>query len=179
MRDSVFRTVANYVKDVARGIRSLWGSLATALPYMTSIRSGDLRREVTEQYPDPISSRTADDLPARARGLLYNDIERCTGCGECQLACPVGCIQVETEAGADASKRWVSVFNVDFARCTFCGLCVETCQPQSLVHTKQFEGAVYNLRDLVAAFGRGRVTDEQRAKWVMLRKLELERGITP
>ena len=62
----------------------------------------------------------------------------------------------------------------------FCGLCVEACQPQSLVHTRQFEGAVYALPDLVASFGRGRITPEQRAKWAALKQLrDREEGTNP
>jgi hypothetical protein len=48
---------------------------------------------------------------------------------------------------------------------------VETCEPQSLVHTKQYEGAAFSLTDLVAGFGRGQVTSEQRSKWAALRQM--------
>lgn len=143
----------------------------TALPYFVGFSSGELRKEVTEQYPDPVSSRTPDDLPPRTRGLLFNDIERCTGCKECEEVCPVNCIHVETEMGAETSKIWVGVFDIDFARCIFCGLCVEVCEPASLVHTRKYESSVYMPQDLVASFGRGRITPEQRAKWASLRQL--------
>jgi formate hydrogenlyase subunit 6/NADH:ubiquinone oxidoreductase subunit I len=174
MTSSVFSTIAEYFKNLFQGIRSVMRSSMTALPYLLNVNSGDLRKEVTEQYPDPVSSRTADDLPPRSRGLLYNDIERCTGCRECEKVCPVDCITIETELGADSSKTWVSVFDIDFARCIFCGLCVEACAPASLVHTKQYEGAVYSLPDLVASFGRGRVTPEQRSKWALARQAKEE-----
>ncbi len=141
----------------------------TAFPYL--LRWGDLRKEVTEGYPDPISSKTADDLPTRSRGLLFNDIDRCTGCGECEKVCPSRCIKIKDEPGADPSKLWVSVFDIDFSRCIFCGLCVEVCQPGSLAHTRQYEGAAYQVSDLVASFGRGTVTDEHRSKWAILRKM--------
>jgi formate hydrogenlyase subunit 6/NADH:ubiquinone oxidoreductase subunit I len=176
MTGSVFSTLIEYLRDVFRGVRSVMGSCLTALPYLLNVKSGDLRKEVTEQYPDPVSSRTPDDLPPRTRGLLFNDIERCTGCKECERVCPVRCITVENELGADAAKIWVSVFDIDFARCTFCGLCVEACQPASLVHTRQYEGAVFELPDLVASFGRGRVTPEQRTKWAALRQAKEEAG---
>jgi formate hydrogenlyase subunit 6/NADH:ubiquinone oxidoreductase subunit I len=166
--DSIFSTIAAYLRDSLWGARSVIGSCLTAVPYLFS--AGELRKEVTEQYPDPISSRTADDLPARTRGLLFNDIGRCTGCKECELVCPTQCIGIETEPGADSSKIWVSTFDVDFAKCIFCGLCVEVCLPQSLVHTKQYEGAVYSLTGMVSHFGRGGVTPEQRDKWAVMRR---------
>jgi NADH-quinone oxidoreductase subunit I len=174
---SIFSTILRYLSDVGWEIRSVCGSCFTSIPYLFS--AGEYRKEITEQYPDPISSRTADDLPPRSRGLLFNDIQRCTGCKECEAVCPPGCIQIETEPGPEASKIWVSVFNIDFARCVFCGLCVESCLPASLFHTRQYEGAVYSLSDMVISFGRGSVTPEQRDKWASLRTLNEEEEVVP
>lgn len=175
---SVFSTIARYLRNVFMGARSLWGSAWTALPYLLRFNAGDMRKEVTEQYPDPVSSRTADDLPARSRGLLFNDIEKCTGCKDCQNVCPVGCITIENEKAPDAHKTWVGVFDIDFGRCISCGLCVEVCQPQSLRHSRQFEGSVYSMPDLVSSFGRGRVTPEQRMKWEEMRAASQEEETT-
>ncbi len=168
IKHSIFSSIASYIRDVCVGAWSITGSCFTAFPYI--FRWGELRKEVTEGYPDPVSSKTADDLPPRSRGLLFNDIDRCTGCRECEKVCPSQCIYIEEEPGADNAKIWVSVFDIDFSQCIFCGLCVETCQPASLIHTRQYEGAAYRLTDLVASFGRGQVTAEQKAKWAALRQ---------
>jgi formate hydrogenlyase subunit 6/NADH:ubiquinone oxidoreductase subunit I len=168
--NSIFSTVLQYVRDVFQGVHSVWTSCMTSIPYLFNFSAGEYRKEVTEQYPDPISSKTVDDLPPRSRGLLFNDIDRCTGCRECEQTCPTQCIDVETEVGSDDSKVWVAVFDIDFSKCTFCGLCAEVCQPTSLVHTKQYEGAVYKLTDMIARFGRGFVTQEQREKWTLMRQ---------
>src|SRR5690606_1506727 len=113
VRESIFSTFSRYIKDVYWAFRSVVGSCATALPYLFGI--GEFRREVTEQYPDPISSRTEDDLPPRTRGLIHNDIDRCTGCGDCKQVCPVSCIDIENEPGPDVKKNWGAVFTVDFS----------------------------------------------------------------
>lgn len=168
MSNAVYNSIKIYIQNVFRGAWSIGLSCKTAFPYI--FRWGELRKEVTEGYPDPISSKTPDDLPPRSRGLLFNEIDRCTGCKECEKVCPTQCIQVEAEPGADESKIWVSIFNIDFSRCIFCGLCVDFCQPASLTHTRKYEGAAYQLSDLVASFGRGQVTPEQRAKWAALRQ---------
>jgi NADH-quinone oxidoreductase subunit I len=165
---SVLGAVASYIHDVWLALRSFGGSCLTAFPYLFGL--GEHRKEVTEQYPDPISSKTEDDLPPRTRGLLFNDIDRCTGCRECEKVCPTACINVETQPGPDASKVWVSTFDIDFSRCIFCGLCVEVCLPTSLSHTKKYEGAAYVPTDMVARFGRGDVTPEQQEKWAANRR---------
>jgi NADH-quinone oxidoreductase subunit I len=176
LKNSVFDTIVSYIQSVFSGAWSIIGSCMTAFPYI--FRWGETHKEVTEGYPDPVSSKTADDLPPRSRGLLFNEIERCTGCGECEKICPTNCIYIEEEPGSDASKVWVSVFDIDFSKCTFCGLCVESCHPGSLVHTRQYEGAAYKLEDLIASFGRGQITPEHRAKWAALRQMsESDEGV--
>jgi formate hydrogenlyase subunit 6/NADH:ubiquinone oxidoreductase subunit I len=167
-RKSVLAAVFGYIHDVWLALWSLGGSCMTAFPYLFGM--GEYRKEVTEQYPDPISSRTEDDLPPRTRGHLFNDINRCSGCRECEIVCPTSCITVETQPGPDVSKAWVSTFDMDFSRCIFCGLCVEVCQPASLVHTKKYEGAALVPSDMIQSFGRGDVTFEQQEKWALVRR---------
>jgi formate hydrogenlyase subunit 6/NADH:ubiquinone oxidoreductase subunit I len=122
-------------------------------------------QEVTEGYPDPISSRTSDDLPPRTRGFIVNDVDHCTACGECVSLCPAGSIFLDSEVG-EHGKVWVSVFDVDTSSCSLCGLCVEVCEPGSLRHSKAFEGATRSLDQMIRSFGHGRLSEAQRSKWV-------------
>ncbi len=152
-----------YFGGLASVLRSARRSFSGTIPYLFGF--GESRKEVTEFYPDPVSSRTEDDLPPRTRGFLINEIEKCTGCGDCVTVCPVRCIDLVTEPGPDPKRLWVSVFDIHRGRCVLCGLCVDVCKPRSLSHTRRFEGAVQRLEDLKSSFGRGNVSDEQRARW--------------
>ncbi|MBU6153064.1 MAG: 4Fe-4S dicluster domain-containing protein [Bdellovibrionales bacterium] len=109
----------------------------------------------TEFYPDPVSSRGKDDFPARARGLVFNEIDKCTGCGDCARACPTSCIEVDSHIKERNNRPWVSKFDIDFSNCVFCGLCVDVCEPNSLIQTKEVQAAVFDKKDLKMSFGRG------------------------
>jgi formate hydrogenlyase subunit 6/NADH:ubiquinone oxidoreductase subunit I len=169
---SILDAVANYFRDVRSTLRSVVGSCVAAFPYLTGL--GDFRKEVTEQYPDPISSKTEDDLPPRTRGMLENKIEICSGCRECERVCPTECFAIETQPGADATKLWVATFDIDLSRCVFCGLCTEVCLPQSLTHSKRYEGASRTAAGMVRRFGRGDITPEQQDKWAAIRRQQEE-----
>lgn len=77
-----------------------------------------LRRPATRRYP---VERAA--APARLRGMLSWDPERCTGCGMCVRDCPAAAIELITLD--KAKKRFVLHYQLD--RCTFCAQCVQTC----------------------------------------------------
>jgi len=142
---------------------SLLNAIRSVFPFI--LGKGVNSKRVTEKYPDPVSSKTEEDLPPRSRGLLVNDIEKCTGCGDCQSLCPVSCIEIESESGDEIPKTWVSVFKIDFGKCVFCGLCVEACPPSSLFHSKKMEMSSQATPDLVVEFGKGRISDKLREKW--------------
>jgi NAD(P)H-quinone oxidoreductase subunit I len=153
MSESAFDSVVRFLSSLFRGLKTLTASSAELLKHFWGI--GESHKKVTEQYPDPVSSRTEDDLPSRTRGILVNDIEKCTACGDCRKICPTQCIRIETLPSGDIGRPLISVFDIDLGRCLFCGLCVETCHPNSLTHTKRFEGAVYQSKDLVLRYGKG------------------------
>jgi hypothetical protein len=174
MKDSFFANFKNYWIAVGRSMSTLWRATDSAMAYLT-VRN-ERKKEVTEQYPDPVSSRTPDELPSRTRGLLTNDILRCTGCGDCAEVCPNACFKIEAVDGAKPGKKWVAKFDIDYSKCIFCCLCVDVCQPQSLKHSKQFASASLELAGQVRSFGRGPVSDALRAKWMKQRNPEDRSG---
>lgn len=152
-----------YLKELLKKLGLIWVSLRTTLLYM--IGASHLHKVVTEEYPDKLSARMPEDLPQRFRGLLYNDISRCSGCRFCADTCPVECIHIETESGPLPNVSWIAVFDIDHAKCMYCGLCVEVCPTKSLVHTRKYEGAETDLTQLVYSFGKGYATSEMRQRW--------------
>lgn len=168
LNQSVITSLGSYIRETVFSVQSAVRSARWTFPYIFGI--GEERKEVTELYPDPISSRTPEELPPRTRGILNNDVNKCTGCGDCLKVCPARCIEIKTEDGPDMNKIWISTFDIDLSKCVFCGLCTRVCAPRSLTHTRQFEGAVFQKEDLVLSFGRGLIAPELREKWNRIRK---------
>jgi formate hydrogenlyase subunit 6/NADH:ubiquinone oxidoreductase subunit I len=77
------------------------------------------RRPVTQRYP--FERRAA---PARLRGKLHWNPEKCTGCCLCSKECPSKAIELITLD--KKSKRFVVRYHVD--RCAFCAQCVQNCR---------------------------------------------------
>lgn len=173
MEPSFLTAWASYAREVARATRAILRAARTVVPYYFGV--GENRKQVTEHYPDPVSARTEEDRPPRTRGMLYNDINRCTGCLACMKVCPAQCIQIAVEPGPDSLKPWVATFDIDVSKCVVCGMCTDVCEPESLIHTRKLDGAVFGLEDLNTSFGRGSVSREQREKWQALRGSEAQR----
>ena len=76
---------------------------------------------------------------ARYRGLHLNDLEACTGCGNCADICPNQAItmvkipEIQARPG-DTGERP----QIDYGRCCFCGLCVDICPPGSLSLSRDY-----------------------------------------
>lgn len=115
----------------------------------------------TLQYP-----REAVPTPVNARYRLYNDIEDCIGCGQCERACPVTCITIETikvvpedlavcgkTSGGQQKKFWLPVFDIDVAKCMTCGICVSVCPTECLVHTPVSDFSEFDRQNMIYHFG--------------------------
>ena len=88
----------------------------------------------TINFPDE-TKHTAD----RYRGLHYNDIEACIGCGNCSTICQNAAIDMIEIPGIEGKKGDSGLRpRVDNGRCCWCALCVEVCPTGSLSLTKDY-----------------------------------------
>lgn len=115
-------------------------------------------RSVTLQYP-----HERHTLPKGSRQQLFVDMDRCEGCRQCERACPVNCIDIDTikvrkdeDAGVlfDGSKRRLHVvkFDIDMAKCCYCNLCTFPCPTDAIYMTPEYEFSTYDRNSLLKSF---------------------------
>ena len=104
------------------------------------------RPKVTVEYP-----KEREAVHPNYRGILRVDADLCIACYLCEKVCPDRCIHLDGERGYGKGKggKYATYFYIDHARCLFCGLCEEVCPTDSIYHSNEFEGAVYNRSDAV------------------------------
>jgi len=86
----------------------------------------------------------------RYRGLHYNDIEECIGCGNCSTICQNAAIDMISLEGIKGGKGDSGLRpRVDNGRCCWCALCVEVCPTGSLNLTKEYNFVSDNPDDFL------------------------------
>ncbi|MEA3450776.1 MAG: FAD-dependent oxidoreductase [Bacteroidota bacterium] len=103
----------------------------------------------------------------RYRGLHYNDIEACIGCGNCSTICMNEAIDMIQIAGVEASNGDSGLRpRVDNGRCCWCGLCVEVCPVGSLSLTKDYIFVTDDADDFLWTPGVDNPEGEKQRSWV-------------
>ncbi|HHE55375.1 MAG TPA: NADH-quinone oxidoreductase subunit I [Caldithrix abyssi] len=131
---------------------------------------------VTLQYP-----KEKIELPPRSRMQLYVNIDDCIGCRQCERACPVDCIEIDTikadkdeDLGLTSNGKkkpfHVTRFDIDMSKCCFCNLCTFPCPTECIYMTPDFEYAQEDRSNLNFHFSN--YTPEQVAE---LQKREAEK----
>jgi NADH-quinone oxidoreductase subunit I len=97
-----------------------------------------LSKKITIQYPEektPLSPRFRG-LPALRR--YENGEERCIACKLCEAVCPALAITIESDLGADGTRR-TTRYDIDLFKCIYCGFCEEACPVDAIVETRLHE----------------------------------------
>ncbi len=103
----------------------------------------------------------------RYRGLHYNDLDACIGCGNCSTICMNQAIDMIAIEGIEGKKGDSGLRpRVDNGRCCWCGLCVEVCPTGSLNLTKDYIFVTDNGDDFLWIPGVSNPDGAERRSWV-------------
>lgn len=148
-------TTTSPVKDYFGNIAK---AVSTTLSAWTTASRHIFTRSATVQYP-----REKSELPDRTRHRLHVVIEDCIGCLQCERACPVDCIKIDTikspkdvDLGKASSGNpinfWLPSFTIDMAKCCYCALCTYPCPTGCIVMTPNYEFSSGEITDHVYQF---------------------------
>lgn len=165
-----------YLKNIYSSIKTLIVGMKVSLKHFNN------KKELvaTLQYPHekwPIPERNIgfeEKDYNLIRSRLHVDIDDCIGCLQCERACPVDCIKIDTikpPKGSDydcgmtsndtQKKMIVSRFTIDMAECCYCNLCAYPCPeeciymvggPNSHKHDMDYEFGKYERDGLLYEF---------------------------
>ncbi len=86
----------------------------------------------------------------RYRGIHFNDLEACIGCGNCSTICMNKAIDMVPVEGIEGKKGDSGLRpRIDHGRCCWCALCVEVCPTGSLRLTKDYIFVSENPEDFL------------------------------
>jgi len=96
------------------------------------------RKTVTVQYPDEKTPQSPRYRGLHALRRYPNGQERCIACKLCEAVCPALAITIESDVGADGTRR-TTRYDIDLFKCIYCGFCEEACPVDAIVETRIHE----------------------------------------
>lgn len=102
------------------------------------------------EKPYTTGKRPIDERPGapRYRGFHVNDVEKCVGCGTCEMICQnhaIDMVPVEGLQPKDGDSGLRPRF--DYGRCCWCALCVDICTTRSLRMSNHYAWLTENPDD--------------------------------
>ena len=175
--------MSQYFIDIYDTVKSMISGMSLTMKHLRNKKSLVATLQYpNEKWPQPernIGFESADYNVIRSR--LHVDIDDCIGCLQCERACPVDCIKIETikpPKGSDfdcgqtshetQKKMIVPRFSIDMSECMYCNLCVYPCPeecifmvggPNEPKHEIDYEYSKYVKHDLVFEFSNS--TDQE------------------
>jgi formate hydrogenlyase subunit 6/NADH:ubiquinone oxidoreductase subunit I len=142
---------------MVRYFANIWHAFWTPLVGMRLTWRHLFMPAVTVQYPDE-----RWELPSNSRMQLFVNMDDCIGCAQCERACPVNCITIDTVKALPEDVKETSTghkirlhttkFDIDMAKCCYCNLCTIPCPTECIYMTPSFEDAAPDRFDLLYHF---------------------------
>jgi NADH-quinone oxidoreductase subunit I len=109
----------------------LWQGLAVTL-------RNYFQPNITVQYPEEKTPQSPRFRGLHALRRYPNGEERCIACKLCEAVCPALAITIESDVGADGTRR-TTRYDIDLFKCIYCGFCEEACPVDAIVETRIHE----------------------------------------
>ena len=95
-------------------------------------------KKITVQYPEEKTPQSPRFRGLHALRRYPNGQERCIACKLCEAVCPALAITIESDVGADGTRR-TTRYDIDLFKCIYCGFCDEACPVDAIVETRIHE----------------------------------------
>jgi NADH-quinone oxidoreductase subunit I len=95
-------------------------------------------RKITILYPEEKTPASPRFRGLHALRRYPNGEERCIACKLCEAVCPALAITIESDVGADGTRR-TTRYDIDLFKCIYCGFCEEACPVDAIVETRIHE----------------------------------------
>ena len=139
--------MSEYLNNIVYGVKSFLTGMKLTMDHFRNKK----KLVATLQYPHekwPIPDRNIGFNHSEynlIRSRLHVDIDDCIACMQCERACPVDCIKIDSikpPKGSDIDcgmtsndtqkKMIVSRFTIDMSECMYCNLCVYPCPEECI-----------------------------------------------